>query len=127
MSVEVIYVEFFSPGSFFAESSLVKFIGDPIPVPPHAFGWCIKARREMVVDGEKLAGLYHARGKKTLIGNFHTVDELKARFGDSPDHRILISNIEGNDYRGACLCRTGNWQPVDDGVDIVPSAEFVTP
>jgi len=58
MSVEVIYVEFFFPGLLFAESSLVKFVGDPIPVPPRAFGWCVKARREMVVDGEKLASLY---------------------------------------------------------------------
>lgn len=127
MSAEVIYVEFFFPGTFFAESSLVKFTGEPIPIPPRAFGWCCKSRQEVVADGETLVGPYRAKGKKKLIGNFHTVEDLKARFGSSPDHRILISNIDGNDYRGACLCRTGNWQPVDDDVDVVASAEFATP
>jgi hypothetical protein len=126
MSTEVIYAEFFFPGTFFAESSLVPFDGEPIPVPPRAFGWRVKSRQEMVVNGEKLTGTFRTRGNKVLIGNFHTVDELKARFGDDPDHRILISNIENNEYRGACLCRTGNWQPVDDGVDVIPSAEYVT-
>ena len=127
MNNETVYVEFFFPGTFFSESSLVPFAGEPIPVPARAFGWLVKSRQEQISDGETLTGPFHAVGKKTLIGNFFTVDEIKARFGDSKDHGMLIRNVEGNGYRGACLCRLGNWQPVDEDVNVVASAEFVTP
>lgn len=123
----VTYIEFFFPGSFFAESSAVKFKGKPVLVPPRSFGWLIKQRQETEVDGETLAGPFHQVGHKTLIGNFYTLDELKVQFGHSREHSILLSNIENNDYKGACMCRTGNWQPVDETVDVVPSAESVSP
>lgn len=125
--MKAVYVEFLFPGTFFPEISLVRFSGEPIPVPANAYGWNVKWRHEEQVAGETLTGPFHKVGGTTLIGNGFTLPQIKALFGQSDRHRTLLSNIEGNAYAGACLCRTGNWQPVENDTTVVASAETVTP
>ncbi|MGN6383687.1 MAG: hypothetical protein ACTHMK_13875 [Dyella sp.] len=125
--MKIVYVEFLFPGTFFPELSLVPFAGEPIPVPANAYGWSLKKRQEVLFGEEMLVGKLNKLGGTTLIGHAYSLAELKAEFGSSEKHRILISNIEGNGYLGACLCRTGNWQPIDEDTTVVPAADSVTP
>lgn len=67
-----------------------------------------RERFDVVPKRQNVSGRYY------LGGEVLTVAELKERFGDDPAHRILIANIEGS-YPAAIRCRTGNWQPFEDG------------
>jgi uncharacterized protein (UPF0128 family) len=113
------YVEFLYPGSFFSESSAKEVKTrdvSKLKVPKNAFGFKFFDILSVVVDAD---------GKKVKLtseqinvspmhyygGKIYTVAELKREF---PNNDILISNIEGNGYKKAIRCRTGNWQPFEE-------------
>ena len=116
------YVEFMYPGSFFSEteSKLVTsrrmLLAD---VPRNAFGYSFYDLESTILNGETLTGKPKNKSKIFLIGKPYTLDELRALFGSQADMRVLISNVERNKWRGAVLCRSGNWQPMMDTTEVV--------
>lgn len=55
-------------------------------------------------------------GRYYIDAEPHTLAEVEA-MGD--DYRILASNMRGNRWVTIVRCRTGNWQPLEDGDRIV--------
>jgi hypothetical protein len=115
---------FLFPGSLFPEESEREVdTKDPKAVaklaPKGAFcfvlqGWVTKTTTVNGEDFEKTERDGKGTGRFYLGGTVYTLAQLKAKFGSDPDKRILISNIEGNDWGKAIQCRTGNWQPFTD-------------
>lgn len=108
------YVEFYFPGSFFAETS-VKEIGDRddvFKIPKGCYGYCFFDREEVMVDGEKLTGKRKNQSGMVFFGKKYSVKELKRKF---PDEKRLISNVERNGFEFAVRTVIGNWQPVREG------------
>lgn len=112
-------MEFLYPGVMFSESSTHEVESrevSKVKVPKNAFGFKFFDILSVVVDAD---------GKKVQLtsehinvspmhyygGKLYTVAELKREF---PNERTLIGNIEGNGYKKAVRCRTGNWQPFED-------------
>lgn len=61
-------------------------------------------------------------GRFYLGGTIYTLAQLRAAFGDDPNMRILIANVEDNDWSKVIQCRAGNWQSFREGdvlLDIV--------
>ena len=110
------YIEFLYPGSFFNESSTQKVKTrdvSKVKVPKNAFGFKFFDILSVVVDtdGKKVQLTSEQTNVSPMYyygGKLYTVAELKREF---PNNYILVSNIEGNGYKKAILCRTGNWQP----------------
>lgn len=113
------FVQFLYPGTFFSEDSS-KEVADRDPakveVPQGAFcfsfydqivGVAIEGGKEIPVS----SGALDRSPKYYYGGKVYTVEKLKEEF---PNERILISNVEGNGYKRAIKCRTGNWQPLED-------------
>ena len=117
--VRTTYVEFLYPGSFMSESSTreVKTRDtSKVKVPKNAFCFSFFDILSVVVeaDGNKVkltSERVNMSPKHYYGGRLYTVAELKRDF---PGERILISNIEGNGYKKAIRCRTGNWQPFEE-------------
>lgn len=104
-----IYAEFMFPGSFFSESAKRKIpsrdaIGD---WPEHAY--CCRTYELTVseVDGERVTGAPRDHSAWTFRGGrVLTLEDVKREL---PNERILISNMEGNNwervyqFRGRCF------------------------
>lgn len=109
------YVEFFFPGSLFAESTTKKVKTrdvSKIKVPKNAFRFRFFDKHiysetidEIELKNEKVTNespVYYYGGK------VYTIAELKREF---PNEKTLIGNIESYKCKKAICCRTGNWQP----------------
>lgn len=72
--------------------------------------------KEYVVDGEKR---YEGETKNysnwIFFGKRLSLDEIKAQYGNNPDYRILISNMEGNGYQYVCHTQAGSFLPMEQG------------
>ena len=119
------FVEFFSPGTLVAESSLLPIdnwdvekamkMADTITerhgATPYGFQFVTKAREDDELDSKivKRSKTYYLGGK------VFTLAEIKKK--NDPDDRILISNMEGNHYP-AVIINTNSWkwtQPFEKG------------
>ena len=67
----------------------------------------------------KITGKDKNHSVKILFGKRYSIAELKARKDDSL--RILISNLEGNEYSCGVHCITQNWQGAKKDDIIIPS------
>lgn len=113
------YVEFLYPGSFMSESSMREVKTRDVlkvEVPKNAFCFSFFDILSVIVeaDGRKVqltSERVNVSPKHYYGGKLYTVAELKCAF---PSERILIRNIEGNGYKKAIKCRTGNWQPLKE-------------
>ena len=120
---EQLYVRFLYPGTFFSESSTKAVdsddVGDLYPLPSRAFGFRFEKRwegedptgRPMTGDFEKVGPFHY------IDGEIFTIDELP----EDSSYDILRSNMRGNGYERVIKCRTGNFQPFDEGDVQVPS------
>ena len=120
---------YYMPGSFFSEDEAREISDCSIDAavaqaPEDAFAFVLYDRP--VIDFEYDPKLFRVApvpqnesGKHYLGGKTYTPDELRALPGD---HRILIGNVEGNGWGRAIQCRTGNWQPFEEGDVLVEMA-----
>lgn len=72
--------------------------------------------KEFVVDGEKSFGGEKSNFSKWIfLGKRLSLDEVKALYGNNPDYRILISNMEENGYQYVCYTQVGSFLPMQEG------------
>jgi hypothetical protein len=123
---------FYEPGSLFAEEwSQEVSTRDPYEIaklaPKRAFCFVLRdyVDKKTVVDGdtfEKTEPLGESTGRYYLGGSVYTIDEMKAKFGSDRDRRILISNMENNNWLKVIQCPSGNWQPFTEKDELLEAA-----
>ena len=107
------YVEFDTPGSFFAESE-IREVNDRIPanlsrIPKYTYAIEFFDREVVKKGGEDLSGKTKRHSKRIIFGEVFTQDQLLALgFGK---HTPLYRNA--GDTGKVIKCITGNWQPWD--------------
>jgi hypothetical protein len=136
------WARYWLPGSFLSERD-----GRELPerttdaavaaAPEHAFAF--ELYDTAVADFDFDAGLFKVvpipldeSAKHYLGGDVFTCDELRALAAEEGDPRkydILIANVsrwtpEGMVEGRAIRCRTGNWQPFEDGDVLVGAPAF---
>jgi len=114
------FVEFKYPGSFFSETSS-KEVDDRDPgnveVPEGAFAFTFY---DQIVGTAKSCGKDHRvnslpfnrSGVFYCGGEVLSLAQVKALPGD---HSILVGNMERNKWEHVIKCRTGNFQPFENG------------
>ena len=112
------YVEKIYRGLLFSESS-IKEVAERNPMQVENDGKMQGFRfydKEYVVDGEKTYdGEKSNYSKWIYFGKRYSLDEIKAKYGNNPDYRILISNMEGNGYNYVCHTQAGSFLPMEEG------------
>ena len=112
------YVEKIYRGILFSESSISE-VEERDPMKVENDGSMQGFRfydKEFVVDGEKSYD-----GEKSNYSNWIyygkrlSLDEVKTQYGNNPDYRILISNMEGNGYQYVCHTQAGSFLPMQEG------------
>lgn len=122
------YVEFFSPGTFVAETSvkpveswdvdaaveMARSIQERHGATPYGFRFTTRGREDDELDSRQIAksGMYYLGGK------VETLAEVEAR--NDPTEEILRSNMRSNDF-ARIITNTNSWkvtQPLHDG-DVV--------
>ena len=118
------WVEYRFPGTLFSETSTKQLNGPDLAseahknFPRNAFGFQlfdVRVRKGKLEDGEKITQRDRIN-KDTMYfpgGKVYSVNDIKALSGD---HRVLISNMEGNGWTHVVKTCQGNWQPFDRGV-----------
>lgn len=112
------YVEKIYRGLLFSESSVAEVTErDPMQVKNdgqmQGFRFYDK---EFVVDGEKsYDGETSNYSNWIYFGKRLSLAEIKAQYGNNPDYRILISNMEGNGYQYVCHTQAGSFLPMEQG------------
>lgn len=119
-------VEYLIPGSLFPES-IVRDI-EPRTVeaalaeaPDLAFAFVLFD----VEDAPDLGPDFAVTPKRKNVSGRHYIDaevftaEQIEALDDGHDYGILLSNMRGNEWPALVRCRTGNWQPLDEGDRIV--------
>lgn len=72
--------------------------------------------KEYVVDGKKsYDGETSNYSNWIYFGKRLSLDEIKSKYGNNPDYRILISNMEGNGYQYVCHTQAGSFLPMEEG------------
>ena len=117
--------KFISQGSFFNEEACVEVdTADPNKVvpPSHAFAFTLYDRitqRAVLEDGrevkhtetKEMPGIYYIHPARVL-----SLENVKQEF---PNEKILISNMECNDWELVIQTRAGNFQPFNPVEDTV--------
>lgn len=126
------FVQFFYRGIFVSEISTrevedrnVSKIVSMIGVPEGAFGFKFFDILSSFakIDGydkeiEMKSAPLNLSPMHYYQGIVYTIEDIKHQFSKE---KILISNLEGNGHKKAILCRTGNWQPLEDSDILVDS------
>ena len=108
------FVEFFSPGSFFAETDtksidswdidkakeMAKSITQRYGAKPYAFRFITRGRTDDELDSK----VVEQSGYYFINGVVKTLEEIKAE--NNPDNRILISNMECNGWDRVVITRS---------------------
>jgi hypothetical protein len=125
-------VTFLSPGSLFPNETIREVATkDPQEIaktaPNGAFcfvlqDWIEKTTSVNGEDFQKTERDGNGSARFYLGGTVYTLAQLKAKFGGDPDKRILLSNAEGNGWERTIQCRTGNWQPLNEGDQVLEAA-----
>ena len=109
------YVEFYYPGSLFAETSTKEVARrDPalVKLPKGAYGFRFFDRTEIEEGGETLMGERKNFSRFTYYGEEWPLERIEREL---PNERILISNIKGNGYKAAVKTIRGNWMWLEKG------------
>jgi hypothetical protein len=121
--MDVTYIEFLYPGTFFAESS-ARVVADrtlPEVIPGQATGYRFYARSEVEVDGEKLVGKPRDYSPWTYFGKEYSAEQVQALEGDHV--RILRDNVRINGWKRLAQTTYGAWYPLEDGDRVVADAD----
>lgn len=113
--MDVTYIEFLYPGTFFAENSIQPAPGRVLPdaIPGQATGYRFFTRQEATVDGEKLVGQAKDHSPWTYFGKEYTAEQVQAL--DDDRYRVLKSNVRINRWERVVQTAYGNWYPLQDG------------
>ena len=108
------YVEKIYWGILYSES-LIEKVTDRDPMKIKNDGKMQGFRfydKEYVVDGDKTYdGKESNYSNWIYFGKRYSLEEIKAKF---PDHRILIINMEGNNYQYVCHTQDGSFLPMKE-------------
>lgn len=112
------YVEKIYAGVLFSES-LVEEVAkrDPLKIENDGEmqGFRFYDKEFIIDDGETFDGKKTNYSNWIYFGKRYSFDEIKAKYGNDPDYRILISNMENNDYDYVCHTQVGSFLPMKDG------------
>jgi hypothetical protein len=113
------FVTFYSPGTFLSEQTtkeidswdihtaveMAKDIKERYDAVPYGFEFIEKSREENDLDSHtsKTSNFYF------LGGEIFTLEQIKEK--NDPDDRILISNMENNNYKKV-IVNTNSWKAV---------------
>lgn len=114
------------PGSFFSEHQVKDLDAYSVKeaiqkAPKSAFGFTIYEVEEPPDLGPDFTVTSKAKNESAMhyldgdILSIQAVEELPG------DHKILVSNMKGNEWDFVVRCRTGNFQPFKDGDVLVAS------
>ena len=114
------YADISLPGSFMAEMITVPATEHITPqellrAHRNSFRVHFFTRTEREENGEILRGTAQYEPKSYLAGRAYTLAELHTMKVSA----TLIANCEGNGWKGAVQCVTGNWQPWTDDVEVL--------
>lgn len=128
MSTTTTYVTYLMPGIMLSEETRRPVLHrDPrqaaIDAPSGAFAFTFhdQVTATTVVDGQEIPLSSRAlnQSKRFYIdAEKLTAADIQAMEGD---HRILLANMLGNHWAIMLRCRTGNYQPLEDGDQLVTS------
>lgn len=112
------YVIFYYPGSLFneEETKLISSRKDKIEIPKGSFGYRFFDRTEVELDGEALTGKRSNYSVMYYLGRKMSLAEVKREL---PTEKILIRNMEGNNYKYMVKTIRGNFQPFKKGDKII--------
>ena len=129
-SIKTTVVVYDLPGFFVSEQfSRVVDIRDPrraaesAPQNAYTFTFHDIVEATVLVEGQEttvrskpinVSGRYFIDGERL---NIHQVGMLPG------DHRVLLDNMRGNGWTHVVRCRTGNYQPFEDGDQIIRTKE----
>jgi len=108
------YVEFIIPGMVFADYQNGGEVEDRNPhkigdIPEFAVAFRFYDQTIAIVDGEELVGeRQNVSGAYYINARVYTVEDVKR---EMPSERILISNIENNNWNRCVKTRHGNIMP----------------
>ncbi len=114
------YARFLFPGSFVSEESVKEVPSRNVAeldIPGNAFALQFFDQGTAVfnVDGHEVeftSKRINVSGNTYIGGLLMTLEEVRQRH---PDKSNLIANMEGNGWNRVIQCRTGNFQPFEDG------------
>jgi hypothetical protein len=116
------YVEYLYPGAFFPEESARPVperdparIAREAPANVFAFRFYDVAATTVIVSGQEIttrSAAINATGRYYIDAEKLAAADVEALPGD---HRILLANMRSNGWDPILRCRTGNFQPLEDG------------
>jgi hypothetical protein len=123
------YVTYLYPGTFFAEESK-RAVDRRDPqrtargADPSVFAFTFhdEVTTTAVVDGQEVtlsSKAINKSGRYYIDAQPFTAAQVAALPGD---HEIVLSNMRANGWDPILKCRTGNWQPLEPGDEIVHAA-----
>ncbi len=120
------YVDYSVPGSFFAEHDVREVSNRNVDeavknAPNGAFVFSFYDIVTVEQDGVELESKPLERSSNYYIdAQVLTVADIEAMNADD-SYRILLINMRCNDWSSVLKCRTGNFQPMQDGDIVVHS------
>lgn len=113
------YVEFFYPGVICTDTSEREVLDrypSSLNVPENAFGFRFFDREVVeTLSGEELKGEKKNFSSNYYYGERYSLAEIKNYM---PDKKVLIANMEGNNFPAVVKTRFGQFMPLRHG-DIV--------
>ncbi len=118
--------EYFYPGSMVNEASSEDVNGrslQQLASEADSYAFAVRTYKDVVgkveVEGaivEIKSAPFNISGLAYIDGEVFTLDDVKNQF---PEHRTLISNMEGNRWDKVVRSRCGNWQPFNNDDSII--------
>lgn len=114
--MKVHFVKIWYAGTFVSEDSHKEIDSrEDFKLPSGAYGYQFY-NKEMIVQGkEKLFGNPKNESKTYLKGTVYTLEQVKRLF---PESKIMISNMENNNWDKVIKCGQG-FLPFDDNKNIL--------
>lgn len=116
MTTRKTYVEFLLPGTFMPEMITREVVDrqvETLDIPKNAYAFSFYDVLSTEAEGELLeSGELNKSGRYYVGARVLTLKEVEREY---PNERILIDNIRFNHWDEIILCRTGNFQPPQDG------------
>jgi hypothetical protein len=122
-----LYARYLTPGIIMSEESVkeVEGVSDAIAMAPgNAF--CFQTFRLPEVDFEYDAKRFVVKpipqeesDRYYLGGEVFTIEQVRAQIDRLDQTGALLSNMESNGWSKVIKCRTGNFQPLEEGDQVV--------
>lgn len=116
--MNITYVEFLFPGTFFSETTTreVDDRSPPTDIPKGCYGYRFFSQSKAEVNGEVLRGMPKDYSGTTYFGEVLTLDDIEKL----PGTEILQSNMRINEWETIVRTIRGNYQPLYEGDKVIP-------